>query len=505
MSKNIENNADIKKTAFKFNFDKAGYLLLTVIALILYSNVYRGDLPYNVFSIVNKTSSLGVSNLVMSFVSMDRSFISPVQSFLFTLNYLMFGDNPFTFHITNAVLHIVASCLVFNFFKNFTTKEISLLSAILFSVHPALTETVGAIIGRGEIAGLIFFLLSFKCFLKESKKSFYLSLLFFYLALLSSKIFFFLPFAFILYEYSYKEKIDFKRNAFYFVLPFIYLIHGKLAAFGFLHGNYFIPKEGLIAIILTNVKVFSFYIFKFFAPFDLSYSYSFRPQLSVTGFMSILSIQLFVVVVFLFFLCFFYYKKFAFVFSFPLLSILSLITIFPQVKFLSLSSIYIVSFAFVFILVFLFDWFVNKYSLKFLLIFFIPLTMFFSYTTYERNVILSDNFLLLKDTVSKEPNNHILNYNLGIAFEEKGDFEKALFMYERAININMRFSPAYYNAAAIYVKFRDYPLAFKSLKWAIATGKIDKQSLLNDESFDDLKSKEGFKDILKLFEEGLGH
>lgn len=496
-NKLLKNSTKKKDFSYKLSFDKMVYLLLTTVTLILYWNILRGGFLYNVIPVIDKTASLGLSNLFISFISLDPIFTSPVQSLLFTFDYILFGSSPFVFHMTNIVLHVIASCLLYGFFKNFTTKEISFLAAVLFSVHPALTETVGAIIGRGEIAGLIFFLLSFKYFLKNSKKSFKLSLLFFYLSILSSKVFFFFPFAFILYEYSYKEKIDFKRNALYFLLPFVYLIHGKLANFGFLHGNYFIPKEGLLAIILTNVKVFSFYIFKFFAPFDLSYSYSFTPQLSVTGFMSLLNIQLFVVTVFIFFLCFIYYKKFAFVFSFPLLAILPLMTIFPQIKFVSLTNMYVVSFAFIFVFIFFLEWLVKKYSLNVCVFLVVPLFIILFSFSFQRNIILSDNLKLLKDTIFKSYDNPQLNYNLAFAFEENGNYERALFFYEKALKLDMNYSMAYYKVATLYAILDNKDFALKALKWAFATGDIDKEKALKDPAFVKLKRDPDFVTVIE--------
>ncbi|XP_070539310.1 protein O-mannosyl-transferase TMTC4-like [Ptychodera flava] len=88
-------------------------------------------------------------------------------------NYIMAGGlHPFGFHLINVVLHSVVCVLVLRTVSivyaeilgdcsnGFHSPRASLVTAILFAVHPVHTESVAANVGRADLLCALFFLLS---------------------------------------------------------------------------------------------------------------------------------------------------------------------------------------------------------------------------------------------------------------------------------------------------------------------------------------------------------
>lgn len=76
------------------------------------------------------------------------------------LNYKIGKDNPFTYHLTNIILHTLNSLLVFFFLLLFFEPILSFWGALIFAVHPVHTEAVTWISGRPYSLSAVFLLSS---------------------------------------------------------------------------------------------------------------------------------------------------------------------------------------------------------------------------------------------------------------------------------------------------------------------------------------------------------
>ena len=115
----------------------------------------------------------------------------------------VWGSSPFGFHLTNIILHSFSTVLLFFLciliFKEFNKNDalrISILSSLIFALHPVHVETVSFISARSDLLCSIFMLLSMLFFVLSYKRFYYIliSLPFFYLALLSKETAIVLPF-----------------------------------------------------------------------------------------------------------------------------------------------------------------------------------------------------------------------------------------------------------------------------------------------------------------------
>jgi hypothetical protein len=86
----------------------------------------------------------------------------PLTSLTYALNHAVGGPDPFSYHLTNVLLHAANSVLVLLLVRRVTgMPELSLLSALLFASHPIHTEVVaGVTSGRPDLLAAAFMLLS---------------------------------------------------------------------------------------------------------------------------------------------------------------------------------------------------------------------------------------------------------------------------------------------------------------------------------------------------------
>ena len=128
---------------------------------------------------------------------------------ILTLSFMadaMIGKGSFSmFHITNIICHILATFLLFLFFIELGSDRLkAFLFALIFLVHPMVTQAVAWVPGRNDTLLAIFILCSFIFWLKflksEGNRYVVLHLLFYTLALLTKENAFVLPLLIIIYS-----------------------------------------------------------------------------------------------------------------------------------------------------------------------------------------------------------------------------------------------------------------------------------------------------------------
>ncbi|MFM2361361.1 MAG: hypothetical protein RLZZ316_263 [Bacteroidota bacterium] len=136
----------------------------------------------------------------------NTHFVRPVAEFTIWLDYTLWGKNATGYHITNLVIHLSNTLLLFYFSKLFFLNSTSWgkkqiqtgawLMSVLFMVYPFHAEAIFWILGRGASLSFLWMQLSLICFLKSEKKIAYtyLAYLFFVLALFTYESSFIFPF-----------------------------------------------------------------------------------------------------------------------------------------------------------------------------------------------------------------------------------------------------------------------------------------------------------------------
>jgi len=124
--------------------------------------------------------------------SLAVGYYRPLLIVSFILNAQMGGIAPFVYHLTNVLIHLVVSSLVFVLFVQLGYRRgLSLFFALIFTVHPALTQAVAWVPGRNDSMLTAFVVASFIYFVRfiDSRRAadYFWHLLFLLLALFTKE------------------------------------------------------------------------------------------------------------------------------------------------------------------------------------------------------------------------------------------------------------------------------------------------------------------------------
>jgi tetratricopeptide (TPR) repeat protein len=119
-------------------------------------------------------------------------FYRPLINVTYSIDYKIWGMNAYGFRTTNLILHLISSFIIFKFFCYFFSDyRTAFWCALLFSIHPANTESVSFIVARNNILVTLFSISSFYFYVTAIEKKQYIkmlfSLIFFACALLSKE------------------------------------------------------------------------------------------------------------------------------------------------------------------------------------------------------------------------------------------------------------------------------------------------------------------------------
>jgi len=146
-----------------------------LLAALVYLNALDNPFVYDDFRlIVENPSILNAWDLQSVIV---RDITRPIVSLSYAIDTMLWGQSPVGYHVTNVLLHAVNVVLVFwvallasedrkrqagqRVWADASPTVIGFAAATLFAVHPMMTEAVGYISGRSEVAHAVFFLLAF--------------------------------------------------------------------------------------------------------------------------------------------------------------------------------------------------------------------------------------------------------------------------------------------------------------------------------------------------------
>ncbi|MFH1038012.1 MAG: tetratricopeptide repeat protein [PVC group bacterium] len=100
------------------------------------------------------------------------NFYRPLQALSYAADYQCWGVNPFGYHLSNLLLHIVNSVLVLRILTMIGGRRpIAFLAALVFLIHPVQTEAVAYVSGRADLLAAFFVLLSLFFFLAEKENA----------------------------------------------------------------------------------------------------------------------------------------------------------------------------------------------------------------------------------------------------------------------------------------------------------------------------------------------
>ncbi|KJU87414.1 conserved hypothetical protein, membrane [Candidatus Magnetobacterium bavaricum] len=427
------------------------------------------------------------------------------------INYKLHGLDVTGYHIFNLAVHIINAGLVYYLIiltlnspflsriaveKQDTSKSYALFGALLFISHPIATQAVTYIIQRFASLATLFYLLSVVMYVKaRSCRSLPAQVALYAVFVLSAicamntkEIAFTLPFSIALYELMFLEGGVKKKISCLIpilltipVIPITLIVgNGSLSDTETINRSLSIassPDINRWDYLTTQFRVIVTYIRLLFLPVNQNLDYDYPVYRSIFNLEILISLlfisSIIAMAIYLYVLSgraddkrIFRLTSFGILWFFLCLSVES--SIIPIADVIFEHRLYLPSVGFSLFLVSVYIVAEDKFRHGWIAttaVTLIVLTL--AIATYKRNNVWHDEISLWSDVVRKSPNKVRPQYDLGVFYDQSGDFEKALIQYQRAIELNPKDSEAYYNMGNVYQKQGDLDAAIKKYQTAL--------------------------------------
>jgi len=505
--------------------------LLVLLCLIVYYNSLSNGFVYDdLATIVENKHLKHPGNFIASLfnhsyfeiASLEASY-RPVATLSYFLIYSVAELDPFYYHLASLLLHMVNAILVYWMANLILQNRFqALIAGLLFAGHPALSEAVNCISYNEDLLAGFFFLLALIFYIRleadnitSNIRNYSLTLVFYFLGLLSKEMAITLPAIILLYDLvlrnaddqplSLKNLLSTLKKRKYFYSGYISVsLFYLLIRFILLTS----PREFLKPVsagLFERIMILPGHIFSFVRmalyPNNLTADYVFSYPDSLFNSMNLAG---FVVVIGLAgasFVIYRYCKEIFFGiwwFLITLFPVSNLITIYhpfaerylylPLIGFCLVASILVSALARK----------ILSHPTAVTMATLIPVIVvvsLYSKATMARNRVWQNNFVLWSTTVQSSPDSPIARgglgmaylergrldeareqfeeaikllpddnrsyYNLGLVYHKKGQLKKALEYFSRSVSLNPASMRAHYNLATIYLQQRKWDLAIR--------------------------------------------
>jgi tetratricopeptide (TPR) repeat protein len=404
----------------------------------------------------------------------------PVVTLSYAIEHYFFGLNPTAFHSVSVILHLLNISLVFGLIYWLTKRlEISVIVSSFFALNPMQVESVAWISARSTLLYSLFYLGSLISYLyyvknRQNYKYFYISLMLFFLSLLSKSAAVSLPALLILMDFYYQRKLTKKlvlEKVPYFVLSFIFGIVTIWSRRSVANPSEISEIFPLFDRLLLALHSLLFYLVKLITPFKLS---AFYPYPEKTGNSLPLEYYMAPFVILLIILGIYkagkYRKDIVFgvlFFLIPISLVLQVVPVSSQIVADRYTYIPIIGFAFLLGLGYK-TVLENKPELKNMMtVILLGYLLLFVVLSYNRTRVWKNSLTLWSDVISKYPKEFTAWHNRANARAELGDLTGAIADYNMAIKIRPGRAEAYSNRGNARKDLRDFEGAIKDFNRAI--------------------------------------
>lgn len=391
-------------------------------------------------------------NIKRIFTSGFLGHYCPLVMMSFTAEYSFSGLDPFVYHRTNYVLHLMITALIFWFIRLISGRNIiAFVTAVLFGAHPLQTEVVAWVSQRKELLCIFFYmmaLISYIFYVTRERKRYYLfSMVFTILALFSKGMAVTIPVMFLLVDYYYgrrigrvtiMEKLPLFAVAFLVGLINVYF---EVAIKATRYTGYFLGRMYFLS------KTIFFYMTKLVWPLNLSalYRYYYVPASRLWEIIpytaGLIALAVFAV------RSTRHTRKIFFGCAFFALTVLPTTEIIPHGSAYAADRyMYLPSVGIFFIFALFFEkalsvkkpaWWSN-WAKAALVCVFVLAVCGFTALSRQRCLVWNDTVTLFSDLIKKDPTGSVIPYrNIAVYYEKRGEAAKAAIYYEEALRIRL--------------------------------------------------------------------
>ncbi|MBI1853283.1 MAG: glycosyltransferase family 39 protein [Planctomycetes bacterium] len=142
-------------------------LVVMLVAALAYANALGGSFVGDDRQLVLENPAVRSLKNVPAMLGLETGVpeARALRNASYALDWFVGNGSPVAFHVTNLLLHALATGLVFAVARRVMPRA-ALASALLFALHPAHTESVAWIAGRKDVLATVFVLAGFLSFLR---------------------------------------------------------------------------------------------------------------------------------------------------------------------------------------------------------------------------------------------------------------------------------------------------------------------------------------------------
>ncbi len=460
-----------------FTKDRHIYILICIIVFAVYANSLGNDF------VSDDRSGILLNPQVGEWSYVFRSFIGMGNSITRLIIFHIFGLQAWAFRAFNIIMHAGAACSVYYLFKHLYDRKLGLLVAFLFAVHPIFTESITWVAGAGYVSYGLYFLLSFILFLESEDKynwKYFLSLVLYLAAVLTSEKAVSLSAIFILYNfiYSQESKSTFIKSLSYMLVsvPFIFFLTQIVGKRTEILATEYYQESGFVNPLYQIPIAITEYLQLFLWPKALTLYHS---EVTYTFVEYLIRLAIFLCVIIAVFV--YVYKlrggfknillfwkqvsvkkseKYPKILDYKFISfwfLFFVIVLLPTLTPLKLSWIvaerysYLGMLGFVAILAYFFYKLSNIENIKIAILgIFIFILLALGTRTIYRNFDWFNEDTLWFATVKYSPSSPNIHNNLGDVYARRGEYDKAIEEFKLAIQLKPNYADAFHNVAYTY-------------------------------------------------------
>lgn len=465
------------------------YTVLTLVTFAVYWQVNQFEFviiddPAYIMENHHIQSGFTSKEVAWAFSIRNASFWHPLTWLSFIVDYQLYGLKAGGYHLTNLILHILSTLLLFWIFCRMT-GEIwkSAFIAAFFALHPLHVESVAWVTERKDVLSAFFWMLTLCAYVyyteKPALKRYLLVLFSFICALMSKSMAITLPVIMILFDYwplsrcgigieSKKGNLflwQLKEKFLFFIFSVIFSILTFKAQQG-LSVEY--PTFPLHSRISNALVSFLAYIKKMLLPLDMTFFYPFINQYSlwqiIVATVMIILISIYIVAM---------ARKSPYLFTGWLWYA---ITIAPVIGIIQFSSqamadryIYIPSIGISIMLAWGVPMFFKSENIRKRILFpaALVLLIFMSVITWKQCGYWKNSIELLNHALEIKNDVYIVHDCLGLALSANGNHEEAISHFHQALILKPDYANSYYNRAIVYNNSEKYKEAINDFSQAI--------------------------------------
>ena len=448
----------------KINTPAAVFLLFLLITLAYFNSIRN---PFHYDDLVSVQRNPGLTSLSnIKYIIQQKEYFElfgertyrPVTSAIYIVLKQAFGNNPSWWRLFNLLLHLANCVVLLLLFERLRIKRsLTLLAVAIFAVHTVHTEIFNVVSYNEDLIGGLFCLLSLLTYFKTGLLWRICSLLFYLLSCFTKETFVLSPLLIFIFSWQTDEEFSIK-GCLWKLVPFFLLALG----FYWINFQVMVPSSsfmkpiypgGSLRVALQTFAVVLMYYFKLFVwPLGLTPNYEF---ITYGQFNALVAFSVGCLVLLLLLLGYGLLRKapcapylaWYFIFLLPTSNII------PYGGILAERYLYFPLMGFIVGLLLLLDsWIARLSASKILYGLGLVFIVWLSVLTVMRNAVWSDPIKVWGEALKRtdHQNDFISLTNLASAYEQKGEYEKAIILYQQAIQSDPMWPFTYRNLGRIY-------------------------------------------------------